>query len=168
MHLRWLGLSLFVPAIVIACVGDSAIVGNPPDSSVANDARVESGADVAALPDAGGSPATLDAANQLALWLDGANVSLSNGKVGTWPDQSKNKNNASNAQASAPSQILAVADKPDAVHFVADNALTIKDSFSLQFGKGQFYMATVVKVASTPAYFTGPFDISRVDVAMSS
>lgn len=64
MHLRWLGLSLFVPAIVIACVGDSAIVGNPPDSSVANDARVESGADVAALPDAGWSPATLDAANQ--------------------------------------------------------------------------------------------------------
>ena len=29
-------------------------------------------------------------------------------------------------------------------------------------------MATVVKVASTPAYFTGPFDIIRVEVALSS
>lgn len=104
MHLRWLGLSLFVPAIVIACVGDSAIVGNPPDSSVANDARVESGADVAALPDAGWSPATLDAANQPC-----ADLAVGEGHVRPIrperePDQSKNKNNASNAQASAPSQ----------------------------------------------------------------
>jgi len=141
---------------------DTGIVdsGGNPDTSITPDAAQSDGStpadgsttDASSL-DGGGFQ--LGNVPGLVLWLDAnKGVTQSNGRVTTWADQTSFKNDA--AQGLAPRQPTAVAGvingKP-AVHFDkgggnvgnVGNMLLVKDAVSLQWGTGDFYLATVAR-----------------------
>src|SRR5262245_40207898 len=148
-------------ALCLACVGDDPSpaggggndggVGDgtapppvnpqPPPTDGGNDAD-----------DGGGpwTPAKIDAAQNLALWLEAkaSTVTISNGGVGEWRDQSAHAHKA--LAVTGPTVDAAVIAGHDAYHFTTQTmVLTIKDSTSLQFGTEQFYMTAVAKVVPT-------------------
>jgi hypothetical protein len=144
-------------AAVNGCVGDTAA---PPDSG--SDATLDSAADSA--PDVvsgdGGdagpwTPAVLDQAGELALWLEASasNLVISSGQVGTWTDLSKNHNDVINAQG-GPSVDPGVVNGHDAVHFDTHGVtLVAADAPSLRFAADQFLMVAVAKESTRGLYF---------------
>jgi hypothetical protein len=113
------------------------------------------------------TPAALDSAGSLALWLEAsaANLTLSSMKVGVWKDLTKNHNDASNA-TSGPSVDTAAVSGHDAVHFTEYGVgLAIADAASLQFGSEQAYFAVVERAATAPT--GGMFFFSKVTTGPS-
>jgi hypothetical protein len=105
------------------------------------------------------TPAVLDAAGELALWLEASsgNVVISNGTVGIWKDLSQNKNDASNSNG-GPTVVASAIHGHDALNFASANlSLTMKDATSLQFGTDQVYIAAVARVTSGSAHFFSKF-----------
>jgi hypothetical protein len=105
------------------------------------------------------TPAVLDAAGELAFWLEAssANVVISNGLVGVWNDLSKNKNDAANSN-SGPTLVASAIHGHDALNFASSGlALVMNDAASLQFGTDQVYIAAVARVTSGAPYFFGKF-----------
>lgn len=156
-------VGLLVPAYA-ACVGDDPAPGATPaaDSGTPNDggsgsdapAQADTGSDAAANDadaDAEWTPAAIDQAGNLALWLEAsaANLVISSGHVATWKDLSKYKHEASNASA-GPSVDVGAIHGHDAIHFT-DFAvsLAIPDAPSLHFGGDQIYVAVVARTAAT-------------------
>lgn len=155
-------------ALFSACVGDDA-------STSTGGSGNDSGSDSPSTPppppppgpspqpaeggggDSGGkwTPAVLDANDSLALWLEAsaANLVISSGKVGTWHDLSKHKNDATNTQ-NGPSVHASAVNAHDAVHFTEYGvSLSMGDPASLHFGQHQIYIAAVAKASATA---TGP------------
>ena len=124
--LRGLGVSLVLTA---ACVGDSPTTQPTPDASNDAPASADAGSDAKADVVGPWTPAVLDGAGSLALWLEAssANVVVSSGNVGKWKDQSKNKTDAVNANT-GPTVLTGAVNGHDALHFgVASVTLAIAD-----------------------------------------
>jgi hypothetical protein len=93
------------------------------------------------------SPARLDEANNLAVWLEpsAANFVTSSGTIATWKDLSKNKNDAKNTTG-GPTIHAALLNGHDTVHFDQGVILTIDDAASVRFAAQQFYIAAVARL----------------------
>jgi hypothetical protein len=129
------------------------------DTSVAMEAgegaAADTGAEAAVDQSAPWTPAALDAAGELAFWLEASsgNVVISNGVVGVWNDLSQNKNNASNSN-DGPTVISSAIHGHDALNFGASGLqLYMTDATSLQFGTDQIYIAAVAQVSNGSPYF---------------
>jgi hypothetical protein len=169
-----------IAAVTAACVGDDpATTGTPGVDSGGTDGApsMEGGGTDGGGPTDSSSadsadaapwtPAQLDQANNLALWLEpsAANFVISNNTIGTWKDLSKNKNDAKNT-TTGPTIDPAVVNGHDAVHFTSNSLLlTIDDTASLQFGDQQFYVAAVARLLPTNA--SGTF-FSKVETMIGA
>jgi hypothetical protein len=125
------------------------------DTSVAVDSGEGGTADVVVEQSAPWTPAVLDAAGELAFWLEAssANVVISNGVVGVWNDLSKNKNAATNSNT-GPTVVASAINGHDALNFSSANlSLDMNDATSLQFGTDQIYIAAVAQVTAGSPYF---------------
>jgi hypothetical protein len=168
--------------------GDSTIIGNAPDSGGGNDGSLlaetggdDGGLDSATNPDSpssdDGSPNDSSQANDggdadagfnvgsvpnLVLWLDAAKgVTLTQGKVSLWADQTVNHNDASqSASARQPSVTAQAINGLPGIHFdaggdagivVGGQLLTIADSASLEWGTGDFLIEAVLRYDNTPS-----------------
>jgi len=137
--------------------------GGPQDANTGDDGAPDSGPIDSGLDGADQSapwtPAVLDQAGSLALWLEasGPNVVISGGLVETWNDQSKNKNDASNPNGGPTVAPMAI-NGHDALTFDSVGVtLGIPDAQSLQFGTDQVYITAVAKVNMGTPYFFGKF-----------
>lgn len=151
-------------ACALACVGDAPVV-SVPDASTKDQAAPPTDAGSDSPTDASGpptdasdaaswTPAALDSAGQLALWLEGSseNLTMSGGTIAIWKDKSQNHNDATNSMGGPVADSTGVGGHP-AVHFI-DTLLRIADAASLQFGHDQFFVAAVVKAtADLQVYF---------------
>jgi hypothetical protein len=83
----------------------------------------------------------------LVLWLDGSKgVTLSNGLVIKWADQSPNGNNALEpVDKSSCVQAVSVVNGHDVVRCGAQQWLSVNDAQTLQFGTGSFGIAAVAR-----------------------
>jgi hypothetical protein len=118
-----------------ASVGDGAVDGMP-SSMDASDA------------DAGTwTPALLDQADNLALWLEpsGSALVISSGTIGIWKDRSKHHTDAKNPTA-GPTIHAGILNGHDTVHFDTNVVLSIDDAPSLRFGTAQVYIAAVARL----------------------
>jgi hypothetical protein len=128
-----------------------------------NDAPSESSGD--AIVDAGFTPATLDQAGKLALWLEAtsSDLTIADGGVTAWKDKSKNHNDAKALGATPPFVQAGVIAGHDAVHFdTFGSTLGIADSKSLQFATDQTHIVAVAKLSTLRSFFfskdTSPTD----------
>jgi len=156
--------------LVASLLGACSDGGGQPDGG--DDAALDVVQDVAqqqdapneAIADAGFTPAVLDQAGKLALWLEAtpADITIADGGVTAWKDKSKNHNDAKALGATFPFVVSAVAGH-DAVKFDAfGSALTIPDAKSLQFATDQTHIVAVAKLSTLRSFFfvktTSPTD----------
>lgn len=164
-----LGAVVVAFAVAAGCVGDAPTVtagdaGAGDGASGGDGAAADAAEQADASPDAGGTdapvvtdtgapdtgtdaPTTFSVKNLpgLVLWLDAANgVSQSNGVVNQWADQSGAGNTAVPA-AAHPTLVTSSINGNPAVHFEANQLVSIADQTSLQFGAGDFTLALVFK-----------------------
>jgi hypothetical protein len=158
-----------VGSVPVADAGSGGDVGTGPGVDAAEDGPA-TGQDASGAPDAssgndGGdagvdqaapwTPAALDQAGELALWLEAssANLVISGGLVESWKDLSKNKNDASNPNG-GPTVLPSAINGHDAVNFASFGVtLAMADAASLQFAMDQIYITAVAKVTKGSPYF---------------
>jgi hypothetical protein len=154
----------------------ASLLGACSNGNTPSDAGADAAADVAsndspndvandAISDAGFTPATLDQAGKLALWLEATSSDLTLGDAGVtgWKDKSKNHNDAKALGTVFPFVQSGVIAGHDAVHFDAfGSTLTIADAKSLQFGSDQTHIVAVTKLSTLRSFFfqktTSPTD----------
>ena len=163
--------AVFVPFVLVAaaaCVGEDA-TSPPPlgDSGAGGDTGAppppppgqpppppsgDAGGDANGDADAAAwTPAVLDQAGSLALWLEASssNLVISSGHVAVWHDRSRNANDATNSQA-GPSVDTGATNGHDAVHFTQSGVtLGIADAPSMRFGTDQIFIAVVAKASAS-------------------
>lgn len=134
-----------------ACVGDDSTAPNDggPDTSTSDAAIDALGSDVVQsdASDGGGpwTPAVLDQAGELALWLESSssNIVTVTNAVGQWKDRSQNHNDA-NCSNNCPIVDTAVVNGLDAIRFEQKSGVVdINPSSSLDFGVDDVYIAAV-------------------------
>jgi hypothetical protein len=132
---------------------DGSVDGSHPDGGTDSGPK-DAGFD-AADSAAPWTPAQLDTAGKLALWLEpsSANFVISGGVVEQWNDLSKNANNASNT-ANGPVVVPNAINGHNALHFTTRGVtLDMADATSLQFGTDQIYITAVAQETAGTAYF---------------
>lgn len=155
------GLSSSI-VLVAACVSDTTTTTNPtpdsgeaPDTSVADSGQADTSVADSSVPDSSvadaadaappWSPASLAG---LVVWLDGSKgVSVSNGTVQNWHDQSNNNNNAFNlTPANQPTTVASVVNGLPVIRFDGSGKqwLNIFDTATLQFGTADFAIVEVM------------------------
>lgn len=147
--------------------GDTGIAdsGGNPDSSIPPDAATSDGstpADGSTTDGATTDGSSVDGGGfvlgnvpGLVLWLDAnKGVTLTNNRVSTWFDQTNFHNDATQALVPRqPTPVAGVINGKPGVHFDkgggnignVGNMLIVKDAVSLQWGTGDFYLATVAR-----------------------
>lgn len=157
-------IAALIAALLGACVGsepDVPVDTTPESGAETSTGDAPSGGDGAldAMPSSmdasnadGGpwTPALLDQADNLALWLEPSASALvfSSGTIGIWKDRSKHQTDAKNTTA-GPTVHAGMLNGHDTIHFDTNVILSIDDAPSLRFGAGQVYIAAVARLIRT-------------------
>jgi len=135
--------------VVVSLAGCSLITpldGLAPGDSGA-DATTDAGNDSGAVIDA----SVLKSLPGLVVWLDARNVTLDVSMVSVWPDQSGQKNDATQPAGPArPTMIDGAINGQPALHFTIGTQLVINDSASMEWGTDDFYLAYVARFTNSP------------------
>lgn len=136
--------------------GGNPDTGTTPDGAIPDGATTDGATPDGAAADAGDA-GSFQLANVpgLVLWLDAnKGITLVNGKASVWLDQTTFHNDAAQAIAlRQPTPVPAVINGNPVMHFdkgsggqgSVGNMMLIKDAVSLQWGTGDFFLATVAR-----------------------
>ncbi len=148
-------------AVFVACTGDTSTVVPGADSGGGADtSTADAPVDALPAPDTGIAdsnvadtadatpPWTPASLNGLSAWFDGnKDVSVANGTVQNWKDQSSNNNNAFNlTPANQPTTVGNVVNGRSVIRFdgAGKQWLNVFDAATLQFGTGDFAIVEVM------------------------
>jgi hypothetical protein len=142
--------------VATVTIDDSGVDSGMPDVSVVEASVDVTANDVSADVVESGGPFTPANLSNLVLWLDAKQaLKDTNGNVASWPDLSPYKNDGTTNAYYAPSVTPIGINGLPAVHFDANAYValyvSIADSASLEWGTGDFVVATVARYTNNPA-----------------
>jgi hypothetical protein len=149
----WTRLLLTASASILSINCGGSSTQKHSDASVPHDASTTTLVDASASVDQVATAFTPAALGGLSLWLDGDTVTMSGGKVTTWPDQSTHHNDAAQATAAAQPALTAAGSGINGHAVVtfdgASSYLSAADSASLQLDSTGFVVEAVVRYPSS-------------------